>query len=147
MFEHNDKIILSENGSNNLLVVDYDLTFLKKLEGVRTQKKSGLSEIKTYGLDADIFMWVKGNNMIVLVNVLLMRQITSYPLFGRSEMRVKGSKFQPVKVLLNEMNLTRKYFSEFSIDGDTYISLKLGEKSVKYFNLQEKLPDSKLKKF
>lgn len=126
------------------MVVDYDLTFLKKLEGIRTYSSSPLTEIKHSGLDNDTYLWVKGNNLLVLINVVLMRQINAIPLFGMNESKIKGKKFQPVKVLVNEFENTRKYFTEYVVDGDTFISLKIGEKSVKYYDISDKLPEFKV---
>lgn len=75
------------------------------------------------------------------MNVILMRQINAFPLFAKTEQKIKNKKFQPVKVLVNEFKGKRKYFAEYTIDGDIFISLKFGEKSVKYFELTEKIPD------
>lgn len=88
-----------------------------------------------------------------LVNVQTLRKVTEVNIFGKNQDLVESSfQFSPIKVLVcqvkpNHYDLTNKskfifkWFGEFLLNKQIWLSVKISDKNVKFVPMESKIQD------
>lgn len=85
IFEKQSKLVVCVNSSNEIVVLDYFLTVLKKIEGVPGTpfiKSFSQSSTTVSSQDEAFFNWLKGNHQSALIDIETFEEIDRGPLFG-----------------------------------------------------------------
>lgn len=138
LFEKSNRIVAFENCTNNLIVLNYSLEVVSKIEGISGPNftKSMTHASMTQKPGSEMVAWLKGNHQAALIDINSMEEIDRAPLFGTVN---TYSENIPLLVAFCDGNWCGYYF----LNNEFYLSWIEKGKQKEGKLLQEVIPEAK----